>query len=164
MNKLEQLKWKVEAQVNKLRLLKLKLFGAKVGKNVKIHGKFFIKYCDNFEIGANSHINYGVFLGCRDKIIIGENVHISSHVVMHTGGLNLNDRHRHNHVCKPIIIEDNVWLTTGVVINPGVKIGKNSVILPNSVVIDDIPANVIAGGIPAKIIKKIGEGNICVEY
>jgi galactoside O-acetyltransferase len=151
----EKLYLKFEIILNKFRLLKLKLFGAKIGKNVKIHGKFFIQYCDNFEIGDNSHINYGVFLGCRDKIIIGKNVHISSHVIMHTGGLNLKDRK--NHLCKPIIIKDNVWITTGVIINPGVTIGENSIILPGSVVVKDIPSNVMAGGIPAKIIKKIDE-------
>lgn len=154
MNFIEKTYWRYDNFLNKLRLLKLKLLGAKVGNHVNIHGKFFIKYCNNFEIGDNSHINYGVFLVCRDKIIIGKNVHISSHVTMHTGGLDIfNDINKH--YTKSIVIEDNVWITTGVILNPGVTIGKNSIVLPGSVVNKDIPENSMVGGVPAKLIKKI---------
>lgn len=54
-----------------------------------------------------------------------------------------------------IIIEDNVWLCEGVVVLSGVRIGKNSIIGANAVVTKDIPANCIAVGIPAKVIKTI---------
>lgn len=58
-------------------------------------------------------------------------------------------------VIKEIIISDNVWLGVNVVILKGVFIGENSVIGANSVVTDNIPANVIAAGIPCKVIKQI---------
>lgn len=54
---------------------------------------------------------------------------------------------------SPVIIEDNVWLGMNVVVLKGSKIGKNSVIASNSVVIRDIPDNVIAAGNPAKVVK-----------
>ena len=59
--------------------------------------------------------------------------------------------------CKPIIIEDNVWLGINSSVLKGVTIGKNSVIGAGSVVTKNIPANVIAAGNPCRVIKKIEE-------
>lgn len=54
-----------------------------------------------------------------------------------------------------ISIEDDVWIGMETLILGGVKIGKGSVIAARSVVTKDIPANVLAGGVPARIIKQI---------
>lgn len=54
-----------------------------------------------------------------------------------------------------IVIEDNVFLGANVVVKKGVTIGANSVIGMNSVVTHDIPANCVAVGIPAKMIRKL---------
>lgn len=58
---------------------------------------------------------------------------------------------------NPIIIEDDVWIGTRVVILPGVKIGKGSVIGANSLVTKDVEPYSIMGGIPAKYIRKRGQ-------
>ena len=56
---------------------------------------------------------------------------------------------------KPVHIGDNVWVGGNTVINPGVKIGDNVVIGSGSVIVKDIPDNVIAAGNPAKVIRDI---------
>lgn len=56
---------------------------------------------------------------------------------------------------KPVRIEDNVWLGDSVIVCKGVTIGKNSVIGAGAVVAKDIPANVVAAGNPAKVIKEL---------
>jgi len=56
-----------------------------------------------------------------------------------------------------IIIEDDVWISTGVTIMPNVRIGKGSVIATGSIVTRDIPADVLAGGVPAQFIKSLGK-------
>jgi galactoside O-acetyltransferase len=53
------------------------------------------------------------------------------------------------------VIEDNVWLGTGVMVNPGVTIGRNSVIGAGSVVTKSIPANVVAAGVPCRVMRPI---------
>lgn len=53
---------------------------------------------------------------------------------------------------RPVMIEDHVWLGLNVIVQKGVRIGRNSVIAAGSVVTRDIPPNVVAGGIPAKVI------------
>ena len=48
-----------------------------------------------------------------------------------------------------------MWLGLNAIVLKGVRIGENSIITPNSVVVKDIPANVIAGGNPCKVIKEL---------
>ncbi|MDZ7808680.1 MAG: acyltransferase [Gracilimonas sp.] len=55
----------------------------------------------------------------------------------------------------PIVIEEGAWLSSRVIVLKGSVIGKGSVIAAGSVVSGIIPPNVIAGGVPAKVIKKI---------
>ena len=52
----------------------------------------------------------------------------------------------------PIVLEDNVWIGDRAVVGKGVTIGKNSIVAAGAVVVKDVPANVVVGGNPAKII------------
>lgn len=56
-----------------------------------------------------------------------------------------------------VIIEDNVWIGDRVTILKGSKIGKDSVVAAGAVVAGEFPAGVIIGGVPARIIRKVGE-------
>ena len=56
---------------------------------------------------------------------------------------------------KPITIGDNVWIGGSAVVYPGVTIGNNVVVAAGTVVVKDIPNNVVVGGNPAKILKEI---------
>ena len=58
---------------------------------------------------------------------------------------------------KPITIGNNVWIAAGAIICPGVTIGDNTVIGAGSVVTRDIPANVLACGVPCKVVKSLNE-------
>ena len=58
---------------------------------------------------------------------------------------------------KSVHIGENVWVGAGTVIVPGVTIGKNSVIRAGSVVVKDIPENVVAVGNPCRVLREIGE-------
>ncbi len=64
-------------------------------------------------------------------------------------------RTKGTHQCLPVTIGDNVFIGSHVKILKGVSIGENSVISAGSVVTNNIPANVIAGGVPARVIKPI---------
>lgn len=59
-----------------------------------------------------------------------------------------------------VVLEENVWVGMGCTILKGVTIGKNSVIAAGSVVVHSIPPNVLAGGNPARVLKRFDEATI----
>lgn len=58
---------------------------------------------------------------------------------------------------RPITIEDNVWLGGGAIVCPGVTIGQDTVVAAGAVVTQDLPARVVAAGVPARVLREIGE-------
>jgi len=55
-----------------------------------------------------------------------------------------------------VVIADNVWIGDRVTILKGSTIGRNSVVAAGAVVSGEFPANVVIGGVPAKVIREIG--------
>lgn len=145
---------------------------AKIGNNVKIDVPFYCDYGQHISIGNNVIININcTFVDCN-KITIGNNVLIASNVQIYTAThpVNISERlldnwsHNNPHAffntyALPVTIEDNVWIGGGVIILPGVTIGKNSVIGAGSVVNKSIPPNSLAVGNPCKVIRKINNKN-----
>lgn len=56
---------------------------------------------------------------------------------------------------KPIKISDNAWIGFGACVMKGVTIGKNSIVAAHSVVVKDVPDNVIVAGNPAQIVREL---------
>lgn len=109
------------------------------------------------------YINSYCVIDCHHKIELGGRLQMGPHCYItdfdHDIQVDIrNPHHRANKSYAPVCIEDNVWLGAGVIVLKGVTIGKNSVIAAGSVVTKAIPANVVAAGSPAKVIKHI-EGN-----
>ena len=115
--------------------------------------------------GHNVQINDFVHIAALNEVRIGNNVLIASKVFItdlehgiYSG--NEYDSVPHSIVkdrplsSKPVCIKDNVWIGEHVSVLPGVTIGENAIIGANSVVKKNIPANSIAVGSPAKIIKQ----------
>ena len=132
------------------------IFG-KAGKNTYVESHFKCDYGYNINVGDNFYANFDcVFLDvCR--IEIGDNCFLAPGVHIYTATHPLDAAERTSGVefAKPVKIGDNVWIGGRSVINPGVTIGNNVVVASGSVVVKDIPDNVLVGGCPAKIIKKI---------
>jgi maltose O-acetyltransferase len=102
----------------------------------------------------------------NNRIDIGSNVLIASNVQIYTATHStkvdermVQDCPEEQEICRtyalPVRIEDGVWIGGGVVILPGVTIGRNSVIGAGSVVTRSIPANCVAVGNPCRVIKQI---------
>ena len=56
-----------------------------------------------------------------------------------------------------VVLEDNVWIGDSAIVNKGVRIGKNSIVGAGSVVVKDVPPNVVVAGNPAKVVKELDE-------
>ncbi len=91
------------------------------------------------------------------EIRIGDNCFIAPgvHIYTATHPLNPAERISGSEYGLPVSIGHNVWIGGRAVINPGVSIGNNVVIASGAVVTKSVPDNVVVGGNPAKIIKKI---------
>lgn len=97
----------------------------------------------------------GCYLLCTNYIKIGCGVIVGPYtIIMDEDGHVVADGNCIGKDSKPIIIEDNVWIGARSIILKGVTIGKGSVIAAGSVVTKDVPANCLAGGVPARILKE----------
>ena len=93
------------------------------------------------------------------KVIIGDNCQMAPNVAIYTAGhpIHPGTRNTAYEYGKEVRIGDNVWIGGNTVICPGVTIGDCCVIGAGSVVVKDIPANVIAVGNPCRVLREIGE-------
>ncbi len=108
------------------------------------------------EIGDYCLISPGVHITAAMEIKIGNNCMIAANCYISDSDWHgIYNRTRPFRCSAPVIFKDNVWLGHGVKVCKGVTIGENSVIGAAAVVTGDIPANVVAAGNPARIIKKI---------
>jgi len=110
-------------------------------------------------IGANSHINNNaVLIAERSSISIGDNTLIGHNFSVYDSDFHCLEpslRSSGLHQSQAVSIGSNVFIGAGVTVLKGVSIGDNSVIANGSIVSSDIPANVIAGGIPAKVMRTL---------
>ncbi|MBY6188478.1 acyltransferase [Marinobacter hydrocarbonoclasticus] len=113
-------------------------------------------------IGDNCDIGWQTGIAVGTEVRIGNNVRIAGRSTLagYPGHpLNAQRRARgepdDDHQAGPIVLEDDVWLATGVNVMAGVRIGRGTVVACGSVVTRDLPANVLAGGVPAKVIRSL---------
>lgn len=147
-----------ETEGEKRTQLLRELFGS-TGENVYIEPNIRVDYGYNIFVGENFSANFDCVILDVCEVRFGDNCMLAPgvHVYTATHPLDPTERNSGKEYAKPIIVGDNVWIGGSAVINPGVSIGDNVVIASGSVVTKDVPNNVVVGGNPAKIIKKIGD-------
>ncbi|MFC6315244.1 sugar O-acetyltransferase [Lapidilactobacillus achengensis] len=114
-------------------------------------------YGHNVHVGRNFYANYDAILLDVAPITIGDNVMLAPRVSLYTAGhpVVASVRNTDLEYGHPITIGDNVWLGGNVVVCPGVTIGSNVVVGAGAVVTKDLPDNVVAAGVPARVIRPI---------
>ena len=96
-------------------------------------------------IGEGTMIDMGAVLGGRATV--GKHCHIGAGAVL-AGVIEPAS-------ATPVVIEDNVLIGANAVVIEGCRIGENSVVAAGSIVIEDVPANSVVAGVPAKVIKQM---------
>jgi acetyltransferase-like isoleucine patch superfamily enzyme len=108
---------------------------------------WMVQYKEHLHMGRNTDLGAFCYLNAKHGIWIGNNVQIGSHCSIYTTSSIDNKK-------GVVVIGDNAKIGTHSTIMPHVVIGKNTIIGAHSFVKDDIPANCLAYGIPAKVRKR----------
>ncbi|HIX89944.1 MAG TPA: sugar O-acetyltransferase [Candidatus Agathobaculum pullicola] len=142
-------------QEQRLHLLH-KLLGS-CGEDTYIEPPFFVDYGSNIRIGKVFYANHNLVVLDGAPVIFGDHVFIGPNCCFSTAGHPLDTAQRNAGLeyAKPITIGNNVWIGMGVQVLPGVTIGDNVVIGAGSVVTKDIPAGVLAVGVPCRPVREI---------
>lgn len=137
----------------------LKELLGKMGENVIITPPFWCDYGYNISVGDYFYSNHNLIITDGAKVTFGDNVFIAPNCCFTTAEHALDPEMRKAgiEIAKPITIGNNVWIGAGSTILAGVTIGDNSVIGAGSVVKKSIPANVVAVGVPCKVLREITE-------
>lgn len=140
-----------------IRNLMEELTGREIDLSFGIFPPFYTDCGKNIKIGKNVFINSGCKFQDQGGITIGDGSLIGHNAVFATLNHNMDPAKRANLIPAPINIGKNVWLGANVTVCPGVSIGDGAVIAAGAVVTEDVPANMVAGGVPAKILKNVQE-------
>ncbi|MBR1897331.1 MAG: sugar O-acetyltransferase [Oscillospiraceae bacterium] len=162
MHELSQEALRITAEINSayhepaaLRRLMEELTGQPLDEAFGLFPPFYT------DCGKDIHIGKGVFInaGCKFQdqggIFIGDHCLIGHNTVIATLNHGMLPAERGDLIPAPVHIGSGVWIGLGSIILPGVTIGDNAVIGAGSVVTKDIPADSVAVGSPAKVIKSI---------
>ena len=130
-----------------------------MGEGCYIEPPLHANWGSHTHLGNKVYANFNLTLVDDTHIYIGDNVMFGPNVTLCTAGHPIEPELRRQvyQYHFPIHIEENVWIGAGVIVLPGVTIGKNSVIGAGSVVTRDIPENVVAMGTPCRVARPISE-------
>lgn len=131
------------------------LTGEKVDESFGLFPPFYTDCGRNIHLGKNVFINAGCKFQDQGGIYIGDGALIGHNVVLATINHMENPDERGGMTFYPIHIGKNVWVGANATILPGVTIGDGAIIAAGAVVSKDVPANMIAGGVPARIIREV---------
>ncbi len=128
-----------------------------VGERVWIAQPFNCDCGKNIFIGSDFTGNHNLTILDIREVRIGDHVMVGPHTLITTVSHPLSARERREYLAwaKPVAIGDDVWIGGNVTILPGVTIGDRAVIGAGSVVTEDIPADSVAVGAPARVVKEL---------
>lgn len=137
----------------RMKVMLLKVFGAKIGKGLVIKNNVIIKSPWNLVIGDDCWLGEGCWIDNLDKVTIGSNVCISQGAMLLTGN--------HDYTISsmpyrnaPIRIEDGAWIGAKTTVCPGVTVHENAILTVGSIATKDMEVNGIYQGNPAVMIRK----------
>jgi maltose O-acetyltransferase len=144
------------ADPDERRRILIELLGS-FGEGSEIRPPFYCDYGYQTYVGARTFANFGLVALDVARITIGDDVQIGPYVQLLTATHPLEPEPRRAkwEAAEPITIGDNVWLSGGVVVCPGVAIGADTVVGAGAVVASDLPPGVLAVGVPARVVRPL---------
>lgn len=137
-----------------------RLTGKRVDDAFRLFPPFYTDFGKTITIGKDVFINSGCHFQDQGGIVIGDGSLIGHNVVLATINHDLNPVNERKNHYAPITIGSHVWIGSNATVLPGVTIGDWAVVAAGAVVTKDIPALTVAGGVPAKVLKKVSVENL----
>lgn len=127
----------------------LRLFGARVGREARVHQSTMIYMPWNVELGDWSAIGAGVFVYSLGRVRIGHRATVSYRSHVCAGTHDFTDPTLP--LLKPAVtIADDAWVGTEAFIGPGVTVGRGAIVAARAVVVKDVEPLTVVGGHPAQ--------------
>ena len=136
-----------------LRILLLRLFGAKIGSGVMIKPGVNIKYPWHLSVGDNVWIGENVWIDNLTRVSIGNHVCISQGAYLLTGNHDFK-KNTFDLIVKPVTIEAGVWIGAKAIVCPGVTCRSHAVLTAGAVATKDLEDYMIYSGSPAQAVKQ----------
>lgn len=135
-----------------LRVILLRLFGARVGTGVVIHSEAVVKYPWHLQVGDHCWIGERVWIDCLTTVSLGSNVCVSQGVYICTGNHDWSDRSFGLRI-QPVRIGAGCWVGAQSTLLPGSTLEIGAVLTAGSIFSGKIPSFNIFGGNPARYVK-----------
>ena len=155
---------KITAQINsgyhepaELRALFSKLIGKPVDESFTFFPPFYTDCGKNITVGKHVFLNMGCKFQDQGGIFIGDETLIGHNVVLATLNHAMEPEDRATMIPAPIHIGKRVWIGSNATVLPGVTIGDGAIVGADAVVTKDVPENTVVGGVPARVLRKIGK-------
>lgn len=145
------------SQAGEMLALLGQLLGA-MGEGCWIEPPLYVNWGSRIALGDHVYANTGLTVIDDTFVTIGSHVMLGPRVTISAASHPVDPELRRQayQYDLPVVLEENVWVGAGATILPGVTIGKNSVIGAGSVVDRDIPPDVVAAGVPCRVLREIG--------
>ena len=131
---------------SRLRVAALRAFGARIGEGVIMRQRVRVKFPWRLAIGDR------VWIHNQGQVTIGADTVVSQESYITTGSHDA--RRTMDLVVKPVVIGNGVWITSRCIVQQGVTIGDNAIVLPGGVVASSLDPMGVYGGVPARFVKR----------
>lgn len=147
--------------LDRYRAVLYRLAGVAVGRGSTIYGPLSVRPyggCRYVTIGRDTFLNVDTaFTVVYDRVRIGNRVQIGPRVAFETMGHGLTylPGKGRGRTSAPIVVEDEVWIGANAVILQGVTVGRGAVVAAGAVVVRDVAAWTLVGGVPARVLREL---------